>query len=80
MLCRFTDFLVYEIGQDGETVRLRDIKGPPSAAQEKREKRKQRTATTEGQEKTGEQGDETTTQAAVRKKTLPHFPSLYRRL
>lgn len=34
-LHRFTDFLVYEVGLDGQVVRLKDIQGPQRQKKEK---------------------------------------------
>lgn len=45
-VCRFTDFLVYEVGQDGETVRLKDIKGPQQPKREKKPKKDDSTTVT----------------------------------
>lgn len=36
-LCRFTDFLVFEVGLDGQVVRLKNIQGP------QRQKKEQQT-------------------------------------
>ena len=57
-LCyRFTDFLVYEVGQDGKVVRLTDIKGPIQEKKQRNQKGKQQegsNATKEGEPKTEE--------------------------
>jgi tRNA pseudouridine13 synthase len=43
---RFTDFLVYEIGLDGQVVRLKDIKGPIPNKKQKRDNKKPEEITT----------------------------------
>lgn len=40
MESRFTDFLVYEIGLNGEIVRLKDIKGPIPEKKQRKNKNK----------------------------------------
>jgi len=55
---RFTDFLVYEVGEDGKVVRLTDIKGPIQEKKQRNQKGKQQQqgsgATKEGEPKTEE--------------------------
>ncbi|GAA5843057.1 hypothetical protein JCM5353_004970 [Sporobolomyces roseus] len=54
---RFTDFLVYEVGEDGKVVRLTDIKGPIQDKKQRNQKGKQQQQQQEG-DKQGESRSE----------------------